>query len=396
MPQSKRSKLLKACSKYTTRTALTGFAFAGLLCAIPVAFAEDADTANTAKKLQETVNRLNTLDEWFSEADRKRSIWLAEVQKHDRDISRLNKEVGNTRAELDDTQAELEILQDDIRDLKSQQETQAEHIAKHVAAAYRLTGQDFLKQLLNQESPETLDRMMRYHRYFSESRLEVMAEYRATLTRLDEANQSLSEKQATLNERELQLQQEQDALSGERAERSSLIKSLDQEKETKAEEHARLTRDRERLETLLAELRSRSRELDGSAFIAARGALPMPVDGRVRHAFGSRRADNRLRWHGIDISAPHGTPVTSVFRGRVIFSDWLRGFGFLTIIDHGSDYMTLYGHVDVLLKKVGDVVESGEVIAAAGNSGGSQDPGLYFEVRHKGEPKDPISWIDRG
>lgn len=345
--------------------------------------------------MQETVERLNALDQWFSEADRKRSVWLAEVQRHDQDISKLNKEVSTTQTRLNETEDELAKLQADIKDLKSQQKSQAEHIAKHVGAAYRLTGQDFLKQLLNQESPDTLDRMMRYHRYFSESRLDVLAEYRTTLVHLDEANAALSDTQTELNQRQAQLKIEQGELTGERAVRADLIKSLDQEKETKAEEHARLIRDRDRLESLLVELRSRSSELDGSAFIAARGALPMPVAGNVRHAFGSRRADNRLRWHGIDIAARHGAPVTAVFRGRVIFSDWLRGFGFLTIIDHGSDYMTLYGHVDVLLKQVGDVVESGEIIASAGNSGGSQDPGLYFEVRHKGDPKDPISWIDR-
>ena len=359
------------------------------------ALAQDADTANTAKELQKIVTQLNDLSEWFSEADRKRSIWLADVQKHDRDISQLNKEVSATQAQLSETKTELANLESDIANLRTQQKSQAEHIAKHVAAAYRLTGQDFLKQLLNQESPDTLDRMMRYHRYFSESRLEVMAEYRSTLVQLDEANTELSAKQDTLSERQIKLQKEQGTLADERAERADLIKALDVEKETKEDEFDRLTRDRSRLETLLAELRSRSRELDGSAFVAARGALPMPVAGRIRHAFGSRRADNRLRWHGIDISAPQGTPVTSVFRGRVIFSDWLRGFGLLTIVDHGSDYMTLYGHVDALLKRVGDVVESGEVIASAGNSGGSQESGLYFEVRHKGEPKDPISWIDR-
>ena len=367
----------------------------GIFAKSELAFAQDAETATAAKELQNIVTQLNALNDWFSDADRKRSVWLAEVQKHDRDISQLNKEVSATQDLLNETKTELASLESNIVDLKSQQKSQAEHIAKHVAAAYRLTGQDFLKQLLNQQSPDTLDRMMRYHRYFSESRLEVLAEYRVTLEQLDEANTALSAKQETLSERQLKLQEEQGELTGERAERAELIKTLDLEKETKEEEYERLNRDRARLETLLAELRSRSRELDGSAFVAARGALPMPVEGRIRHAFGSRRADNRLRWHGIDISAPHGTPVTSVFRGRVIFSDWLRGFGLLTIIDHGSDYMTLYGHVDALLKRVGDVVESGEIIASAGNSGGSQQSGLYFEVRHKGEPKDPISWIDR-
>ncbi|MEE2783034.1 MAG: peptidoglycan DD-metalloendopeptidase family protein [Pseudomonadota bacterium] len=355
----------------------------------------DSQANETARQLQETVARLNALDEWFSEAQRNRALWLADILRHDRDISRLNKGVRATQADLSEIQTELGSLTSEVAALKSQQKTQAEHISGHITAAYRLTGQDFLKQLLNQESPDTLDRMMRYHRFFSASRLAVLDEYREILVQLDKTNTELIAQQELLSERQLTLRSEQTDLSAQRQDRTELIAQLDQEKETLTEEYERLNQDRERLETLLAELRNRASELDGSAFVAARGSLPMPVEGRILHAFGSRRADDRLRWHGIDISAEHGSPITSVFRGRVIFADWLRGFGFLTIIDHGSDYMTLYGHVDTLHKKVGDLVESGEVIAEAGNSGGSREPGVYFEVRFKGEPKDPISWIDR-
>lgn len=355
----------------------------------------DPKTDATAKELQATVARLNALDQWFSEAEKKRTRWLADIRRQDVDISHLNKEVKVTTLDLAKLRAELKELIAEAQELKLQQQTQALHIAKHIGAAYRLTGQDFLKQLLNQESPDTLDRMMRYHRQFSASRLDLMAEYKVTLAQLAKTNAALTVRQSILDGRRADLQKEQSTLAAQRTERSRLVAALEAEQETKEEEHNRLIRDRERLETLLTQLRTRASKLDGSAFIAARGALLMPVQGRVRHAFGSPRADNRLRWHGIDIAAPQGSPVTSVFRGRVVFADWLRGFGFLTIVDHGSDYLTLYGHVDVLHKKVGDLVESGEIIADAGNSGGQQDPGVYFEVRFRGEPKDPIGWIDR-
>lgn len=355
----------------------------------------DPKTDATAKELQATVARLNALDQWFSEAEKKRTRWLADIRRQDVDISHLNKEVKVTTLDLAKLRAELKELIAEAQELKLQQQTQALHIAKHIGAAYRLTGQDFLKQLLNQESPDTLDRMMRYHRQFSASRLDLMAEYKVTLAQLAKTNAALTVRQSRLDGRRADLQKEQSTLAAQRTERSRLVAALEAEQETKEEEHNRLIRDRERLETLLTQLRTRASKLDGSAFIAARGALLMPVQGRVRHAFGSPRADNRLRWHGIDIAAPQGSPVTSVFRGRVVFADWLRGFGFLTIVDHGSDYLTLYGHVDVLHKKVGDLVESGEIIADAGNSGGQQDPGVYFEVRFRGEPKDPIGWIDR-
>ncbi|MCH8141226.1 MAG: peptidoglycan DD-metalloendopeptidase family protein, partial [Proteobacteria bacterium] len=109
--------------------------------------------------------------------------------------------------------------------------------------------------------------------------------------------------------------------------------------------------------------------------------------------FGQKRVDGRLVWHGVVLAAVEGTPVTAIFRGRVVFADWLRGFGLLTIIDHGSGYMTLYGHADVLNKSVGEWVESGELIARAGRSGGQTASGLYFEVRQQGAAKGPLRWL---
>lgn len=360
------------------------------------AWAQDTDTEQTEQQLKETLERLNALDRWFSDANDKRARWLVELQKQDRDIAGINQQVAEAVTLLRAIAAELKDLELKAASLEDKRQAQAERIAGHVTAAYRLTGTDFLKQLLNQESPDTLDRMMRYHRFFSESRLAVLAEYRATLDDLRALNEELRQQEVQQTEHRKALENRQNALSTERAERSRMIAELDSEKETLTQEYQRLQEDRERLESLLDELRRRSTELDGSAFVAARGSLPMPVSGRVRHAFGSPRADNRLRWHGIDIRAEHGSPVTAVFRGRVIFADWLRGFGFLAIVDHGSEYMTLYGHVDVLYKKVGDWVESGEAIAAAGNSGGKKDSGVYFEIRHQGQAKDPILWVNRG
>lgn len=358
-------------------------------------WAATPDSIETAQQLQDIIQQLNALDQWFTEADKKRAIWLVDLQRQDLDISKLNSEVQHIVTTLNEIDADLAKLTQDIAVTDQLKISQTERIATHIAAAYRLTGQDFFKQVLNQESPDTLDRMMRYHRFFSSSRLAVMAEYRTTLESLGVLNEQLKQQQQEQTVRRSELAEEQQGLTQERSKRSSLISQLDSEKETRSQEYARLETDRTRLETLLAELRRRGTELDGSAFKAARGTLPMPLEGPIRHAFGSSRADNRLQWHGIDISGSHGSSVTAVFRGRVIFSDWLRGFGFLTIVDHGSEYMSLYGHVDLLLKKVGDWVESGESIAAAGNSGGFRESGLYFEIRHQGQPLDPISWVSR-
>lgn len=368
----------------------------GLLSVSSTSFAAAADDASSAaRELRETLEQLNALDLWFSDAERKRVNWLQLIKRQDEDIDGLSQALRSTSARLANTDAELKSLAAQQTTLTQLRKQQAELIGEHVSAAYRLTGQDFFKQLLNQESPDTFERMVRYHRYFSEARIEVIKNFQDTLRQLAETNEALETRRSEQSQQYALFKKEQTNLADQREGRAQLIAQLDVETQTRNLDYDRLQQSRERLEELLDELRRRSVELDGSDFVAAKGTLPMPVVGPVRNAFGQSRADGRLTWHGLDVSAPHGTPITAVFRGRVLFSDWLRGFGLLTIVDHGSGYMTLYGNVDVLHKQVGDWVESGEIIAGAGNSGGKKNSGVYFEVRHKGQPKDPILWIAR-
>ncbi len=129
----------------------------------------------------------------------------------------------------------------------------------------------------------------------------------------------------------------------------------------------------------------------GQSFSALKGKLRLPVTGDLTARYGSKRG-NGSNWKGVFIRAGQGTEVRSVAGGQIVFSEWLRGFGNLLIIDHGSQYMTIYGNNQALLKQVGDAVNAGDVIASVGNSGGNEDSGLYFEMRHQGRTFDPLSW----
>jgi septal ring factor EnvC (AmiA/AmiB activator) len=130
----------------------------------------------------------------------------------------------------------------------------------------------------------------------------------------------------------------------------------------------------------------------GQAFSSLRGQLRLPVRGDLIAKFGSKRGDGPS-WKGLFIRAAEGAEVKAVASGQVVFAEWLRGFGNLIIIDHGNEYMTIYGNNQAVLKRAGDIVKTGEVIASAGNSGGNQQSGLYFEMRHQGRAFDPLGWI---
>jgi septal ring factor EnvC (AmiA/AmiB activator) len=378
-----------------------GIAFA--LALLPAAFftapctlaAELSDPEAARKAIDEVVERLNALDRWMGDAERQRVRWQKDVQAKDVEVARVARSVEETVTELDRIEQDLSRLRNEQKSLEGQRNEQAERIGEHLAASYRMSGQDFVKLLLNQESPDTFDRIARYHGYFTRARLDAIDEYRETLDALaDNRFQLETRREEQVSQRE-KLESRERELVREREARKGLIAELDQEMEDKTTERKRLEADRQRLEQLFAELQRRATDLDGSGFVARKGSLPWPLTGRVTNAFGQSRADGRLTWHGMMIAADEGTSVKSVFRGRVVFANWLRGFGLLTIIDHGGGYMTLYGHADVLLKTVGDWAESGEVIARAGKSGGQTTSGLYFEVRQKGVARDPIGWLQR-
>ena len=132
---------------------------------------------------------------------------------------------------------------------------------------------------------------------------------------------------------------------------------------------------------------------DGEPFAALKGKLTLPVKGVVTNRFGTPHPDSRVLWKGLFLRAASGQPVKAVAAGRVVFADWLRGFGNLLIIDHGKGYMSLYGNNETLYKQVGDTLKGGDTVAAVGNSGGNEDSGLYFELRYKGKPMNPMQWI---
>jgi len=137
----------------------------------------------------------------------------------------------------------------------------------------------------------------------------------------------------------------------------------------------------------------------GDSFSGHQGRLMIPVEGEIISEFGSSASGNYKVFtfqKGIDIKVERGEPVKSVFKGEVMFAQWLKGYGNLLIINHGDNYYTLYAHVEEIFKKEGEAVETGDVIATAGDTGSIKGLCLHFEVRHHGKPVDPMKWLRKG
>jgi septal ring factor EnvC (AmiA/AmiB activator) len=308
-------------------------------------------------------------------------------------IRQLNKKINSRSNKL----YSLEIQQ---RDLQKNIKNQNSAISEHLAAAYKLGDQEPIKLLFNQEDPQQLSRLFKYYSYFLNARNQKIETYIADVEKLSALITEVNQQKLLLDsaKKELVEDKKQFLLIGNR--RSEALKKLTISLKSDTAKLNKLIAERGELEELLNTVEVAVSDMPLSAppgqqaFVSQKGLLQWPLKGRVAHSYGSQRSGS-LRWKGWMIGAKSGQPVNAVHDGHVIFSNYLRGFGLLIILNHGDGYMTLYAHNEELLKETGDWVLSNETISRAGDSGGLDKPALYFEIRNQGQPADPKVWLGK-
>lgn len=306
------------------------------------------------------------------------------------------------RRKLESTRTEHEQALADLRaerkDYLHSLDERRDNLANNIMAAYRLGRESRLKLLLNQDSPAMLSRTLAYYDYFSRSQAVQIGELRNVLQTLDQMQSKINRELSALDEVQKRLQTVLDQLKNQRGERQLIVDDLSKLIGSGEIRLVELQQDRKNLQTLLEKLSSVLADIpaDLGAHTSPgkmKGRLPLPVKGRVKHAFGQSRSAG-LSWQGWMIGAEIGSEVRAVAYGRVAFSDWLRGYGLLMIIDHGDGFMSLYGNNESLLHEVGDWVEPGTAISTVGTSPVS-GTGLYFEIRKNSKALDPAVWLKR-
>lgn len=273
-----------------------------------------------------------------------------------------------------------------------------ERLARQIRSSYRLGGQSRMKLILNQDDPAQMSRMLAYYGYMNRAQIEKISGLREALTTLDGMQQSIDRELIRIEDVQNDQRAVLDTLKQQREEREILLAQLSRQIDSEAIRLQELEQNRRDLEALLERLENVLSDIPADlgkrvGVAGQKGRLPMPVTGPVIHAFGQNRTGG-LKWQGWLIGAETGTEVGAVAYGRVAFADWLRGYGFLMIIDHGQGYLSLYGHNESLFREAGAWVEPGEVISVVGGNSGSGQ-GLYFELRKDGKALDPASWLTR-
>ncbi len=376
---------------------------AALLLGVLLAPAVMSDDKAEMEKLQKEIAEMQ---KELKKVEGARTNVQQELQKNETRMGDLQKKVEKIKRDINDQDKQIDNLHKEQDDLEKAREKQQKQAAEQIRAAYLLGLQPQFKVFLNQESPERISRMMKYHSYFMTAHAEKMNAYLETIAQLKTLEPQITQKTQALNNIKQELDKEQAELAQAQTQRKETLAKINHTISNKDRELQQMQEDRRELQTLLQKVARATTRLattpsyvplpsPGEKFSSRKGRLPWPAQGQIAHRFGSNQAEGQLQWNGILINANSGQQVIAVHYGRVVFADYFRGQGLLVIIDHGEGFLTLYAHNQQLMKKAGDPIKAGETIAKVGNSGGQNNAGLYFEIRFQGKAIDPGIWLAR-
>jgi septal ring factor EnvC (AmiA/AmiB activator) len=363
-----------------------------------------ADASEKTEKqvaLKALQHKIEKLKQSIDVKEDSKSRYSSQLKNIERDVGKVSGEIRKTQSQISASRAEMKKLKKSRSKHQQQLVQENDILAEQVYAAFTLGEQEKLKLLFSPENPGVLQRNLVYYQYFSEARSDLIATVQTNINTILETEASIDTARITLEDNHKALKGQKIQLDQDRNKRKQIISTLDQELKRQGGNLNKLEGEATQLQNLIDSIREilvevPDPELDRKSFAGLRGQLAWPVEGKVAKLFGRQKPLSSLRWQGIMIYAPAGNHVRAISNGRVAFADWLRGLGYLIIIDHGNSYLSLYGHNESLFKSAGEWVESGDIIGSIGSSGGQQKSGLYFEIRKKGQPQNPTRWCKTG
>ncbi|CAH0534660.1 Murein hydrolase activator EnvC [Vibrio stylophorae] len=320
----------------------------------------------------------------------------ADLKKHEVSMSQSAKAIRQAEQDIRVLNQSMNQLEQQLDELEVSLSDQKRLLAELLNARYRNGHDSQIKRLLKQQDLAELDRMSVYAELLGQARQQVIEDLAQTTQSLEHKRAELAEKrashQATLNQRQHQRRN----FDNEQRKRKLTLAKM---RETVKDSDSYLEQLRSSENALKAQLSAAAKHaqknqvrMDGLA--RYRKKLNWPIKGRLLHAYGEQQTSQQ-RWKGLVIAGKAGSEVKAIRGGKVVFADWLRGYGLVLVLDHGKGDMSLYGYNQSLLKNTGDLVKTGEAVALVGDSGGQERPSLYFEIRRHGNTVDPIAWLKR-
>jgi septal ring factor EnvC (AmiA/AmiB activator) len=403
--------------------------FAGLAHAAPPASASPpGEIADKQEDLRELRGRIEALQKELSASEESRADAADQLRQSERQISGVERQLFGLKKDQTRLQATLRELARQSQSLEATRSGQQTQLEQLLYRQYvRGAPDNALQLLLNGDNPNQLTRDLYYLAMIARARAELLADIRATLQKQQTLTADAQSRAEELAEVENRQQAERETLLQQKTERQKVLNRIAGQVKTQKQEIGALQRNEKRLANLIDRLTRllaeqakkpppapsppsgnapsaaasalpggpENRHLPGATsgdFARLKGALRLPARGQIVGRFGAPR-EGSSTWKGLYIRATEGSEVKAVASGQVVYAEWMRGFGNLLIIDHGAGYLTVYGNNHALFRQVGERVAGGETVGTVGSSGGEQESGLYFELRHQGQALDPMKWV---
>ena len=398
----------------------------GCLLSLTAGTSTAQNSREAEQRLQRIRNELKNVAAERRELEGKRGDASKQLRAADEQVGKVGRSVQDTEHALARETNALSDLQARRDALNATLAGKRDELRMLLRAAYTVGGDAPLKAFLSQDRLDEAQRTLAYHRYLQRDRAARIREITAQLTELDTLEQQITQRRTALDDARRTQRQQLASLEAARRDRANLVTQLDRRYQDRAVRERALGEDAKSLQQLLSKLRAAAAKAAAEKAAADRaaaaraakakaagtavvpkpkkpvptgpalqvGGLSWPVTGTLVASYGGTLPDGR-RSTGVLIAAAPGTTVKAVADGRVVFSDWMNGYGLILIVDHGNGYMSLYAHNDALLRDAGDAVKRGDALASVGKSGGQDRAGLYFELRRNGQPVDPGTWLQR-
>lgn len=375
---------------------LVGFFVGLLLLNSQVSYGETQQQVEA--RMQQLQSDIGSLQAWLDEAQSKASNIQQQLRKNNQAISTLSKAIKENQdnaAQAQDLLAKLQLQSSRFQDVLAEQE---QHLGAQLRRQYQ-QGQNFTSQvLLSLDDPRAVARNMAYYQYLNQDSAEQMASYRQTLDALILVQQEQADIALELKLAKQQLLAQTEDLQRAKTQLAQNLKELNLKKGTQSERLATAKADQKQAQDLLEQIQiaisKANIQREGMLITQAKGSLDWPLRGKVLNKFGVAQSNFPLSQQGWLIAAPEGSDVVAVFDGQVVFSDWLKGYGLVIIIDHGDGFLSLYGQNQALFLSTGDKVSAQQLIASSGRSGGNSMAALYFSLRQNGTPLNPKNWLE--
>ena len=398
---------------------------AGVISATsPASTTGPAGTTGTIspEQLKELRARIEALKKDITLTEGDRTEAADALRESERAISEANRELRDLSGARQEAEKRLRELGRQSKSAKAGADDQTKRLERLIRDQYMHRERGYVQMLFSGENPAAAARELHYASYASRAEARLIENLRASLKDLQTLAGAARDKSVELADIETRQRAERAQLAKESEARRKVMRELSSKIRTQRKEVSTLEQNEKRLSSLILKLAQmvrapaskaasdrprRAGERSGErtdstpeagfagAFATLKGKLRLPTRGELASRFGTPREEGGTTWKGLFIKAAQGEDVKAIAPGRVVFADWMRGFGNLLIVDHGSEYLSIYGNNETVYKQAGENVASGDTIARVGNSGGNPETGLYFEVRFKGSPFDPLSWIKR-